>query len=155
MDIHRKNYLAQYFDPDLTPPKATQAELEADQVKRITRALSVVLYAGGIPRRLGGDASDEELATDRKRARRVAHALKQSIRGWAKKMPDLPTDEELRVEGAQIVWDTWAQAYIADLNLQLRTLVTWSVRQEQERWGRSAIVKLENEINWLTYAMRD
>jgi hypothetical protein len=111
--------------------------------------------AGGIPRRLGADASDDDLSVDRKRARRVSHALRQAIKGWAKKMPDLPQDEELRVEGSQIVWETWCEEYLTDLTQQLRSLVTWAVRNEEERWGRSAVVKLENEINWLTYAMRD
>lgn len=149
------NFLSRYFDPALTPPKvSSREELEQREVDRLTRALAVVIMAGSIPRRLGGDASDDELAKDKKRARRAGHALSQALKGWSKKY-DLPLDDKIRMEGAQIKWDDWLTVHVTKIQDELRCLATWAVLNNEERWGRSAVVNLENEINWLTYALRD
>lgn len=150
------SYLARHFDPALeVPPAGSRAELEAAQIDRLRRSLSVIIICGSIPRRLGGDATPEELALDKKRARRVAHALNQSLKGWTKKKTELPADDQIRQEGAQIIWETWGEAHLADLGTHLRILATWAVTHGEEAWGKSAVVKLENEINWLSYALRE
>jgi hypothetical protein len=153
----RIEYLSQYFDPGLTPPEGiTRAELENIQVARISQALVIVAYAGSIPRRLGKGANDRELATDKKRARRVAHALEQALDPWCRKKPKLPTDnDDLRIEGAQLIWRNWYEVYMSALDGQAKLLATWAILNQQERWGRSAVVKFNNEKNWVSYAMRD
>lgn len=151
----RPQFLERYFDPELEPPTTTMKELEAAQVVRLGRALVVVIHAGSVPRRLGGEASDIDLAMDKKRARRVSHAVKQSLHGWQKTGYKLPSDDELRVEGAQLIWATWYEAYMTTMLNETRLLVTWSIRNDQRRWGRSAVVRFENERNWVSYAMRD
>jgi hypothetical protein len=65
------------------------------EAARIARALALVRVTGSIPRRLGIDATDEELAIDKKRARRTAWALQQSLGCWGKKLKIKP-DEEIR-----------------------------------------------------------
>lgn len=150
----RQQFLERYYDPKLEPPETTIKELEDAQVARLTRALVVVMYTGSIPRRLGGDATGPELAADKKRSRRVAHAIKQSLHGWQKSGYKLPEGEELRIEGTQIIWHDWYGAYLTDLASQTTLLVTWSIRNEERRWGRSAVVRFENERNWIIYAMR-
>jgi hypothetical protein len=57
--------------------------------------------------------------------------------------------------GAQIVWATWVEAYIMIVQTELRIWATWAIVNDQEIWGRRAVVKLENELNWITYALRD
>lgn len=155
MELARANYLTRYYDPELSMTAATTKELEAAQLDRLKRSLQVVVYAGSIPRRLGGEASDRELAIDRKRARRVGHALKQSIGGWSKKQVKLQDNNELRIEGAQLIWPDWFEAYLVRLDNEVKLVVSWAIRNDQQRWGRSAVVKFENELNWITYAMRD
>lgn len=151
----RHEFLLRYFDPELEVPKLTIPELVSAQQDRLARELVISIHSGSIPRRLGGDASDQELAADKKRAKRVSWALKQSLAGWSKKFPKLPVDEELRVAGAQLVWQTWYEEFMTEVNEQARIVVTWSVQNDEQRWGRSAVVKFENELNWVSYAMRD
>jgi hypothetical protein len=149
-------YLSRYYDPALELPETgAREEWERRQIERLERALSVVIMAGTIPRRLGGDANDDELALDRRRAKRAGHALSQSLKGWTKNKPNLPLNDDVRMAGAQIVWETWRDAHLSDLNLQLRSVTTWAIKHDELDWGKSAVVKLENEINWVGYALRE
>lgn len=150
------SFLAQHYDPELNLDAiGSREELETRQIARINRALSVTLLAGTTPRRLGGDATDEELAVDKKRARRCGHALGQSLKQWTKRKQDLPLDDSVRREGAQIKWTEWAEAHCVDIKNQLRCVATYAIRSDQERWGKSAVVRLENELKWLEFALRD
>lgn len=149
------SYLGQHFDASLDVDGiGSREDLNRRQVERLKRSLAVVLITGSIPRRLGGDAMPEELALDKKRARRVAHALKQALSGWAKRY-DLPLDDSIRQEGAQMNWESWQPAFLADLSTQVRCVATWAMKNDEEDWGKSAVVRLENERNWITYALRD
>lgn len=149
-------FLQRYFDPELKPRAASREELETAEVERISRALSVVLLAGSIPRRLGGDASSEDLALDKKRAKRSAHALNQAMRGWVKKAFSLDTpSQEIRKEAAQIDWVQWREAHIIEVHNRLLLIATWGILNNEERWAKSAVVRLENELSWIGYALRD
>lgn len=149
-------FLEQHFDPALKLPVVESREqLEEAERERLRRALAIVLIAGSIPRRLGGDATDEDLAIDRKRARRAAHTLSQSLKAWQKKRVQLPDDRDVRSVGAQLVWETFLEQHCAELKRRIALISTWAIHNGEERWGRSAIVKLTNELNWITYALRD
>lgn len=150
------NFLQQYFDPALEPPSAgNREELETREVDRIERELSIVLVASMMPRRLGGDATDDDLALDKRRAKRVSHALIKSRAGWTKKRFNALSDEEIRRLGAQLDWNKWLESHIWAIEHELRCLATWAVHHDELRWGRSAVVRLANERNWVTYGMRD
>lgn len=150
------SFLARFYDPELdVSPIESREELDRRQIERVSRALSVVIIAGMTPRRLGGDATDEELALDKKRARRAGHALGQSLKQWTKRKQNLPNDDGVRMEGAQINWESWAEAHISELQQQLRCVTTYALRSNEERWGKSAVVRLENELKWLQIALRD
>lgn len=156
LETRNNTFLQRFFDPALEPPAVESSEsLENHQIDRLARSQSVVILAGAIPRRLGAEATDIELALDRKRAKRMAHALGQSLKGWTKKNVPLPLTDELRMEGAQVVWESWASDHLVAIQAELRTLATWAVLHEQEKWGRSCVVRLENERNWVEHAMRD
>jgi hypothetical protein len=154
--VPRREYLARYFDSGLKLPKTLNKEkIEFKQVDRISRALSVVLVAGSTPRRLGADATNQELALDKKRARRMAAALAQSLKGWTMHKPVHDNEEQVRREGARILWDSWLIKHSSDVQDALRLAATWAILNDEERWGRSCVVKLENELNWTDYALRD
>lgn len=149
------NYLGQHYDAALDIEGiGSREELEARQVDRISRELAIIIVTGTIPRRLGTDATAEELALDKKRARRVGHALKQSLSGWTKKYK-LEADEEIRRAGAQLDWTTWLPAATTAVMVNRRLIATYAIRSQQESWGKSAIVKLNNELNWIEHAMRE
>lgn len=148
-------YLARHYDPALVVEEiGPRKTLEAGEVERLQRAMTVVLCAGSIPRRIG-DASDAELALDKKRSRRVLHALNQSYRGWTNKAPKLKATPEIKSEGAVINWTAWREEHLTIVRHRLRVLTTWAVRAEEEAWGKQCVVKLENEIGWIEYSLRD
>lgn len=156
MSVTRNSFLQRFFDPALEPPQVESCEqLEAREIERITRSMSVTFLAGAIPRRLGAEATDAELALDARRAKRMGHALGQAVKGWTKKKVPLPLNDSLRVEGAQIVWEMWSEDHLVVIRNELRYLATWSILNDQEKWGRSCVVRLENEEGWIKHAMRD
>lgn len=85
----------------------------------------------------------------------MGHALTQSLKGWTKRPPPLKSDDGLRRESAQLDWVTWREAHLTEIQNRLCYVATWAINSEEDRWGRSVVVKLENEINWVTYALRD
>jgi len=150
------SFVGRYFDPGLAIPEAiTRESLISGEVERITGALTLILVVGSIPRRLGGDATDDELALDKKRSKRVGWALTQSLGGWSKKQPRIQVTAEIQREGAQLNWQEFVPNHMTQLMNELRMVATWSVQNDDGRWGRTAVVNLENEMRWLTYAMRD
>lgn len=149
-------FLSRWYDAGLEIPEGiTVEQLAQEERERISIAIATVLYASTIPRRLGGDSADNELASDKKRCRRVGHALRQAYRGWDKKQPSVSTSDEIRQAGAQLVWEEFKQGHLSVLVMRETRAATFAVRTMNERWGRSALTNLENERNWLTYALRD
>jgi len=152
----RSDFLAQYWDSGLKLPKDHGIpELEDQQRGRLLSALALVFVAGSISRRVGSEADDEELALDKKRAKRVRHALRQSLGGWVRKMPPVEVDDKTRREGAQLDWPLFVEAHLAQLTTEMRVVATWAIKNNEIKWGKSALVKLQNEQRWLNYAMRD
>jgi hypothetical protein len=150
------SYLGRHFDASLDVSGiGSREEIEGRQIERLNRALSVITVSQTIPRRLGSDATDEELALDKKRARRVAFALHQALRGWTKKGASIVVDETTRREGAQLDWATWQPAFLTETRQQLQCAATWAVKNSEERWGKSAVVRFENELKWVEFALRD
>jgi hypothetical protein len=149
-------FVERYFDPGLRLSNSvSKASLVSGEIERLTSALAVIIVVESIPRRLGGNATDEELALDKKRSRRVIHALNQSLSGWSKKQPKIKLTPETERDGAQLEWEQFYPEHMTQLNSELRIVSTWSIQNDEARWGRSAVVNLENEMRWLRYALRD
>lgn len=146
-------YLTQYYDPALKlPDDETVAHMEGQERARLAELLAIAEAAGSIPRRLGAEASSEELATDRRRCRRIAHAARQCLKDWGNPVP-APGDVSRRA--AQVVWDNWWADHSTWLVNRIRYIATWSMNGGDEIWAKSAVVKLNNEANWISYALRD
>lgn len=150
------DYLGRWVDTGLRLSRdLTEKSIREGEIGRIHSAKVIVLVAWSIPRRLGSDASDVELALDKRRARRVAHALDQSLLSWTKKPPKVKPDENDRRAGAQLDWIEFVGHHALGVQDSLRLVATWSMRNDQEVWGRSAVVRLNNELHWVSYALRD
>jgi hypothetical protein len=151
-------FLAELHDPELDVPSGiTAARITTEEKERLTRMTAVASLAVAIPRRVGSDATPEELAIDKKRARRVKHALEQCLFAWEEtKDVKLPENDVLRQEAATIVWESWWEEHQVYLESRVRLVVTWTYKTgADERWTKSAVVKFQNEIRWLSYAMRE
>jgi hypothetical protein len=149
-------FVERYYDPGLALSELeTKDSLISREVERIQIALTVVGVVGSIPRRLGGEATDLELAIDKKRARRVEHALRQAFSSWSKRDPKIQVTAAIQKEGIQLEWIEFVPAHLTQIYSELCLVATWSILSDEARWGRSAVVSLENEMRWITYAMRD
>lgn len=148
--------LERFYDSGLKIAFETTApQLSNTEVERIARQLAIVRIAGSIPRRLGGEANDQELALDRKRSKRVAHALSQSLNAWTTSPYVYLNEEVIRREGAQLDWNLFAADHYIQVHDSLRQVATWAVRRGELRWGRSAVINLTNELAWIRYGLRD
>lgn len=145
--------LDRHFDPALDVDLALGAEaLTATEVTRLQGELAIARVAAAFPRRLS-EATREELALDKKRSRRVAHALDQSLRAWGGSERE-PTEEEQRA-GAQVDWPAWWEEREPLIAARLRYVTTWAKKSGNLRFGKTAVVRLSQEVEWLSYALRD
>jgi hypothetical protein len=155
-NVRSIGFVERYFDAGLEIPRNLSVDFIAErQTIRIVRALTVIIIAGATYRRLGDEASDEELTLDKKRAKRVGWALTQAHGGWSKKDPKIQITPELERDGTQLEYHYFIPEHMTQIMIELRLVATWAIRNKEERWGRSAVVNLENEMRWIQYAMRD
>lgn len=76
-----------------------------EQLLRLTKAVVMCDEAKAVPRRLGGNATDQELADDKRICRRVRHRLLTCAEDWNEgQTPDLPKGDG---SGARVQWATW------------------------------------------------
>jgi hypothetical protein len=61
----------------------------------------------------------------------------------------------VRQAGAQLDWARFREEHAAHLNARLRLVATWALMTSNDGFGKTAVVKLRNEINWVSYALRD
>lgn len=135
------------------PKDLTYEDVRADEVARLQELFSLGTLAAAHPRRLGGDASREELARDKRVSRRMAHVAVLCLRNWGE-APGEP-DPSLTPRAAQMDWDKWTEQRIAWLNTRVVYLVTWASRLE----GASKLVnqlehRIAMEVSALRFAMR-
>lgn len=143
--------LAGLYDPEVDIATGeTKATITKAEVDRLNRLLSIAATAQELPRRLGADASDEELAADVTRCKRVGHVASQLLAAWGGKK----TPVNVKQEAATVLWGIWW----ADHNIWLRNrkvyIASWAMSGGDERWAKTAIVRLTNEERWLEYALR-
>ena len=147
------SYLMQHYDPGIPVGEETNKELEKEEQERLHHLWSVASVSVVIPRRLGGDASREELASDKKISKRVGWAAVQSYRAWGGTRKTANRDAEVEKEGAQVRWEKWWPEHEAWLIQRRQYYATRGLKRDP-LWAKSAIVKINNEIDWLNYAMR-
>lgn len=148
-------YLAQWFDRDLEVSEDdTAAQMEVAEQERIANLLATAITAQQIPRRLGMDANSEELALDKRRAKRVAHVAQQLLKSWGG--DPAQANGAVRREAAVIEWRQWWEEQQTYLLNKQRYIATWALKLGQDhKWAKSALVRINNELQWLAYALRD
>jgi hypothetical protein len=150
------HYLLDYTDSTtILPEGETIRNIEKVERDRLKWALALALHVGDWPRRLGGDATDEELALDKLRARRIAHVLLQALKAWGGTGTRLPKQELTREEVATLDWEAWRNLNKIYLQRRRAYIAAWALKTHKEPWGKSALVKINNEIRQLDYALRD
>jgi hypothetical protein len=148
-------FLQQYIDPGLKPTKAdTPDSLAKKEAERLNELYTIATAAAAIPRRLGSDASDEELAADARTGRRVAHVAQQCLQAWGVEVK--PVTRNIAPHAAQVRWRHWLGEHLTYLDGRMRYIATWQYKTGgDEKWAKQALTRLINEQRWLEYAMRD
>lgn len=149
-------FLTEYLDLAITVRADDSAEaIAAAEVERLQQLTAVFRAAAAHPRRLGGDATPEELAIDKKRAKRLAYAAEQSLKGWGAEPAEYGEATKI---AATIRFEQWWEEHERRIRARQRYIATWGHRYGDRngdaRWCKSAIVKLNNELKWLAYALR-
>jgi hypothetical protein len=150
------SFLAEYLDLAITVRAEDSAEIiNAAEVERLQHLVAVLQAAAAHPRRLGGDAMPEELAQDKKRAKRLAHAAAQALKGWG---GETASWEDASKVAATINFEEWWGEHERRIRSRQRYIATWCHRYGNNngdaRWCNSAIVRLENELKWFKHALR-
>jgi hypothetical protein len=148
-------FLAAYYDPGVAIRDENPVEIERGERERLLTLYVVAQAASQIPRRIGGDAELIELREDKKRCRRVAHVARQCLEAWGGETTKA-VPKDVRKEAAQVVWDKWWEAHQVVLRTRLTYIANWGLVQDADtqRWAKGAVQRLQNELNWLNYALR-
>jgi hypothetical protein len=150
------SFLHAYIDPKITVRADDSAEaITRSERERLQQLYAVALAAASHPRRLGGDAMPEELALDKKRSKRIAHAVGNLLRDWQVEPQEYP---DATKDAAIINWLRWWSAHEQYLLARQRYIATWCHRYGDSngdiRWAKSAVTRLNNELKHLSNAMR-
>lgn len=153
---HPLTFLDRYIDRNLTvSPEDSAEKFAADELLRIQQHHAVMRALAAHPRRLGGDATSDELADDKRRAKRVLHALDQCLTAWGGQ----PTEwEEASKIAATLDITAWREQHEVRIRARQKYLATWWIRYGNQngdkRFVNQAINRLENELRWVAYALR-
>jgi len=123
-----------------------------EQQHRLTRLACIFDHMVGFKRRMGADATREDLAIDQKMAKRMRSAAYQFAGQWG------ATDEEidaygtehyeaLRREAAQVDWPKFIEEHRTYLQQNLRLVATTALRKGDIKIGNKLCNRLLNEVN--------
>jgi hypothetical protein len=150
------SYLLQWYDHGLeVDPSDTRESIRQGEIERLAKLLAIATQIQTVPRRLGGSATPEDLAKDKIRAKRVAHVVLQLLTAWGEE-PGNGAVADVASEAAQMAWERWWQEHRVWLLNRQRYLATWCQKTGADpKWCKSALVRVNNELQWLAYALRD
>lgn len=108
-----------------------------------------------MPRRLGSDATSDELASDKKTGKRLAHCFRQSLKAWGgQEAANGVLEDQIRRRAATLRWRDLADARRQYLMSRFAPYATLAIDEEQRAWGEHILTLLRNELGWIEYAMR-
>lgn len=149
-----QTYIERWADPALEPDfEWTPVNEQIAQLLRLENDYRVVEYCKGMKRRLGQDASREELAVDKKIARRALARLRQSYinqGGNAAHLEQTKFTEEQKRQGAQMDWDTWWLNHVYEMREALRRIATNGKATSHIQATNKLLARIEWELHQLS-----
>lgn len=147
-------YLDPWFDPMReVDPSMTSASVTAREVERLRGQVATLLFCKDMKRRLGGNATRDDLASDKQTCKRMLHVAKQSLVAWGGELPG-PASPTERKAGATIDWTVYVADTVAHLEARRIEVATWGKKAGEPQAAKLMCVKLTNEIEWLRFAAR-
>jgi len=151
-------YLEQWNDP--TVKTTTDFDWDAyaqEQANRLMRASIIAREASEFKRRRGADAEREDLASDKKMAKRVAAATRQIAEQWGAEAEDFDEyatahHEELMRLAAQIDWPKYVEETKTYTQKNLALVATTAIRNGENKIGNKFANRLLNEANIINNA---
>lgn len=144
-------------------PKASWSPdaVDESEIKRLIAASMMALAASRTPRRLGGEATREELSLDKTVSRIVGNAYLGLLHlygagtgDWQKLRENATRNEEARSAGAQVQWQPWLDDQIIWLEQAIRRVAACALKTNNIEWGNKAVYRLERERDLLARARR-
>lgn len=142
--------LAIWYDPKLATPVGGAGVARLIPVSegiRLFELAGIAAWASLIPRRLGADATAQELAADKRMCRRIAHAADQLAKLWT--TVDVynahPKTIDKKRAGAVVLWDTWWAQHLQYLNNRRTFIATFAIRSRFTREGNIYVTRLDKE----------
>lgn len=154
-------FLHEHADPGLELSQATidawdPAAWQEEEQVRAVMAAQILTVAASMPRRLGQDASREDLARDKKMARRLEWAMRNAVTDW-KGNPDLILEalpDDARRRGAQLVLEQWSGERLAYIQDRKHYCATVCARRGLIKLGSQYVQRYLNEQKHLKWASR-
>ena len=137
-----KPTLQAYFDPRANPVDLPPEHIALRERTRLIQAGMLARCVWSMKRRLGQDATHEELANDKQISRRVEHCELKYAQMWG----DEPVNgEDLRISAAQVRWEDWLAETLSGIGARRLRIATWAIRYGYEREGRQFVHRLCQE----------
>jgi hypothetical protein len=152
-------FLDQWYSASTSTEETFDADAFAqERMKQLTHALLMGHFAMSIPRRLGGDATPDELADDKRFSKTLRNRLLSSLRQWDSEaeltlddvLEDTPDGllEAARVAGAQVDWHAWFKSFAKDGRKQLSILAAYATEGKvNAKLANSYGQRIYNELN--------
>jgi hypothetical protein len=124
----------------------------------LARNAKITSLAEQIPRRLGGDATPQELSADKKNMRRSSYMLRTQSEIWLGVIPEpvrpkINWDEytdSMRISAAQMIFHNWISGAIVDTQILRKEITTRSVQTGNRKWANRVVNLLTKEIDGFT-----
>jgi hypothetical protein len=135
--------LQPWFDPGLTVAELNPDEIALAERERLLVWAVTAQAASTMKRRLGPDATREEIATDKKISRKIAFFTLNLAHRWGESAHEIPRN--INAIAAQVNWEWWLEDKIATSNERKQWIATWAIRFGYKKDGRIFLSRLKEE----------
>lgn len=139
--------LTRWFDPALPVLDQPPEEIALAERERLIISAVTAQAASTMKRRLGSDATRNELTADKRISRQVAFFTLNLANRWGESSYEVP--REINMIAAHINWVWWLEDKLVVVVERKRWIATWAVRFKHEKEGNIFLNLLEQEENSL------
>jgi hypothetical protein len=126
-------------------------DLMEDKWEEIVSIHKALKWALVIPRRLGGDATPQELAEDKKVLKKLIYLYSQLVERWSVQgiylqRPDDQPSKANQTLGAQVRFPEWIDAQMQKVEKDKREMATAATQKGDRRSANKVVAALEQEF---------